>query len=115
MNVDDSDKYSYSESDDDDSDDTDTLMAELVRIKKERLEDWLRKERLEQEEEIKVKEAKLNCGNPLVSNAASFTIKRRWDDDVTFKSQSRVNLKHPSASSTTRSGMTSIENSCKSI
>ncbi|KAI3887425.1 hypothetical protein MKW92_050811 [Papaver armeniacum] len=83
MDVDDSDKYWYSESDDDDSDDTDTLMAEL----------------------IKVKEAKLISGNPLVSNAASFTVKRRWDDD----------LKHPSVSSTTRSGMTSIENSWTSI
>ncbi|KAI3851994.1 hypothetical protein MKW98_019993 [Papaver atlanticum] len=95
MDVDDSEKYWYSESDDDDSDDTDTLLAELERIKKERFEDWLRKERLEREEEIKVKEAKLNCGNPLVSNGASFTVKRRWDDDVTFKSQSRGESKTP--------------------
>ncbi|KAI3879050.1 hypothetical protein MKX03_031307 [Papaver bracteatum] len=95
MDVDDSDKYWYSESDDDDSDDTATLLAELERIKKERLEDWLRKELIEQEEEIKVKEANPIGGNPLVSNGASFTVKRRWDDDVTFKRQSSGEAKTP--------------------
>ncbi|KAI3915813.1 hypothetical protein MKX01_013269 [Papaver californicum] len=86
MDVDDPDEYSYSERDDDDA-----LLAELARIKKEKNE-----ERLQRKE----KEAKLICGYPLVvSNAAFFTVKTR----------ATVKFKHPSVSSTTRSGMTSIE------
>ncbi|OVA08277.1 Pre-mRNA-splicing factor Cwf15/Cwc15 [Macleaya cordata] len=81
--------------DDDDEDDTEALMAELERIKKERNEEKLRKERLEQEEELKVKEAELIRGNPLLNNATSFTVKRRWDDDVVFKNQTRGEAKTP--------------------
>ncbi|XP_057416618.1 uncharacterized protein LOC130711138 [Lotus japonicus] len=82
-----------SDDDDDDEDDTEALLAELEQIKKERAEEKLRKERLEQEEELKVKEAELLRGNPLLNNPASFNVKRRWDDDVVFKNQARGEAK----------------------
>ncbi|KAI3879052.1 hypothetical protein MKX03_031309 [Papaver bracteatum] len=72
----------------DDSDDDDGLVAELARIKKEKYEERLGKERLEQQEQIL-------RGNPLVSSAASFTVKRRWDEDVAFKRQSCGEAKTP--------------------
>lgn len=81
--------------DDDDEDDTEALLAELEQIKKERAEDKLRKERQEQEEQLKVKEAELIRGNPLLNNATSFSVKRRWDDDVVFKNQTRGETKTP--------------------
>lgn len=81
--------------DDDDEDDTEALLAELEQIKKERAEDKLRKERQEQEEQLKVKEAELIRGNPLLNNATSFNVKRRWDDDVVFKNQTRGETKTP--------------------
>ncbi|KAJ4959139.1 hypothetical protein NE237_026250 [Protea cynaroides] len=81
--------------DDDDGDDTKALLAELERIKKERAEENFRKERQKQEEELKVKEGELLCGNPLLNNPTSFNVKRRWDDDVVFKNQSRGETKAP--------------------
>ncbi|KAM0881531.1 hypothetical protein ACQ4PT_032905 [Festuca glaucescens] len=83
--------------DDDDDDDTEALMAELERIKKERAEDKLRKDRQQAEEEAKMKEAELMRGNPLINmnNAGSFNVKRRWDDDVVFKNQARGETKTP--------------------
>ncbi|XP_078173658.1 cwf15 / Cwc15 cell cycle control family protein isoform X1 [Carex rostrata] len=85
------------EDDDDDDDDTEALMAELERIKKERNEEKLRKERQQQEEELKVKEAELMRGNPLINinSSTSFSVKRRWDDDVVFKNQARGETKTP--------------------
>ncbi|KAI9076467.1 hypothetical protein K1719_041453 [Acacia pycnantha] len=66
--------------DDDDEDDSEALLAELEQIKKERAEEKLRK----REEELKVKEAELLRGNPLLNDATSFNVKRRWDDDVGY-------------------------------
>uniref|UniRef100_A0A804QJX4 Uncharacterized protein n=1 Tax=Zea mays TaxID=4577 RepID=A0A804QJX4_MAIZE len=86
------------ESDEDgDDDDTEALMAELERIKKERAEEKLRKERQQAEEEAKMKEAELMRGNPLINinNPGSFSVKRRWDDDVVFKNQARGETKTP--------------------
>ncbi|XP_057725109.1 uncharacterized protein LOC130940856 [Arachis stenosperma] len=88
-----SDNESDDDDDDDDEDDTEALMAELEQIKKERAEEKLRKERQEQEEELKVKEAELLRGNPLLNNPTSFSVKRRWDDDVVFKNQARGETK----------------------
>ncbi|WVZ24326.1 hypothetical protein V8G54_002870 [Vigna mungo] len=106
-----------SDDDDDEEDDTEALLAELEQIKKERAEEKLRKEgelitvafghsppviqldlnekqeRQEQEEELKVKEAELLRGNPLLNNPTSFNVKRRWDDDVVFKNQARGETK----------------------
>lgn len=93
---DDADAKSEDESeddDDDDEDDTEALLAELEQIKKEKAEEKLRKERQEQEEELKAKEAELLKGNPLLNQPASFSVKRRWDDDVVFKNQARGELK----------------------
>lgn len=82
-----------SDDDDEDEDDTEALLAELEQIKKERAEEKLRKEREMQEEELKMKEAELIRGNPLLNNATSFNVKRRWDDDVVFKNQARGEAK----------------------
>ncbi|KAK6785698.1 hypothetical protein RDI58_019153 [Solanum bulbocastanum] len=93
---DDADTKSDDESEDDDEDDeddTEALLAELEQIKKEKAEEKLRKERQEQEEELKAKEAELLKGNPLINQPTSFSVKRRWDDDVVFKNQARGELK----------------------
>ncbi|MBA0816453.1 hypothetical protein Gohar_001117, partial [Gossypium harknessii] len=50
-------------------------------------------EKLEQEEQLKAKEAELLRGNPLLNNPTSFGVKRRWDDDVVFKNQARGETK----------------------
>ncbi|KAK9269512.1 hypothetical protein L1049_001287 [Liquidambar formosana] len=84
-----------SDDDDDGEDDTEALLAELEQIKKERTEERLRKERQQQEEDLKAKEAELIRGNPLLNNATSFNVKRRWDDDVVFKNQARGEAKAP--------------------
>ncbi|XP_068652143.1 uncharacterized protein [Aristolochia californica] len=84
-----------SDDEDDDDDETAALMAELERMKKEKEEERLRKERRQREEELKVKEAELIRGNPLLNNATSFNVKRRWDDDVVFKNQARGETKTP--------------------
>ncbi|KAL6006745.1 hypothetical protein ACLOJK_032239 [Asimina triloba] len=100
-----------SDDNDDDEDDAEALQAELERIRKERAEEKLRKvkemddnanedfglekERQQQEEELKAKEAGLLRGNPLLNNPTSFNVKRRWDDDVVFKNQTRGESKTP--------------------
>ncbi|XP_050216819.1 uncharacterized protein LOC126667784 [Mercurialis annua] len=83
------------EDDDDEEDDTEALMAELDRIKKERAEEKFRQEQLEAAEELKVKEEQLLKGNPLLNNPTSFNVKKRWDDDVVFKNQTRGETKAP--------------------
>lgn len=69
------------------------MLAELEQIKKERAQEKLRKEQQQQEEDLKVKEAELMRGNPLINNPTSFSVKRRWDDDVVFKNQARGETK----------------------
>lgn len=83
--------------DDDEEDDTEALLAELEQIKKERAEEKARHERQIQEEELKVKESELMRGNPLlnINNPTNFNVKRRWDDDVVFKNQTRGEAKAP--------------------
>ncbi|KAK4341936.1 hypothetical protein RND71_037752 [Anisodus tanguticus] len=114
---DDIDVKSYNESeddDDDDEDDTEALMAELEQIKKEKAEEKLRKSEgksgfnqssypseyqqstllnSKQEEELKAKEADLLKRNPLINQPTSFSVKRRWDDDVVFMNQACGELK----------------------
>ncbi|CAA3005134.1 CWC15 homolog [Olea europaea subsp. europaea] len=79
--------------DDDEEDDEEALLAELELIRKEKAEQKLREEREKQEEELQAKEAELLRGNPLLNNPASFSVKRRWDDDVVFKNQARGETK----------------------
>jgi len=88
----DSDQDSSEISGDEDSDDeTAELMRELDKIKKERAaeEDKKEKERLAKEE--KDRNEAILMGNPLLSKdePAMGSLKRRWDDDVVFKNQSR--------------------------
>ncbi|KAJ6850584.1 putative protein CWC15-like protein [Iris pallida] len=68
-----------SDDDDDDEDDTAALLAELERIKKERAEEKLRKDRQKQEEDSKNKEAELMRGNPLINmnNSTSFSVTQK--------------------------------------
>lgn len=100
IDADDSDvdiKNDSDESDDDDDDgedETAALLAELERIRNERAEEKKRLERQKQEEDLKQKEAELIRGNPLL-NPTSFNVKRRWDDDVVFRNQTRGESKVP--------------------
>ncbi|KAF5375507.1 hypothetical protein D9615_009183 [Tricholomella constricta] len=87
----------------DDEDDTAELLRELEKIKRERAEE---KSRLEQEESATTaaaRDAEIATGNPLLNLAAAlgqqtpsginttvpgtFSVKRRWDDDLIFKNQ----------------------------
>ncbi|CAN4102585.1 unnamed protein product [Withania somnifera] len=79
--------------DESDDDDTEAPLAELEQIKKEKAEEKLRKELLEQEEEFKAKEVELLKGNPLLNQPTSSSVKRRWDDHVVFKNQALGELK----------------------
>eukprot|EP00326_Haptolina_ericina_P000852 CAMPEP_0181213944 /NCGR_PEP_ID=MMETSP1096-20121128/25183_1 /TAXON_ID=156174 ORGANISM="Chrysochromulina ericina, Strain CCMP281" /NCGR_SAMPLE_ID=MMETSP1096 /ASSEMBLY_ACC=CAM_ASM_000453 /LENGTH=240 /DNA_ID=CAMNT_0023305633 /DNA_START=19 /DNA_END=741 /DNA_ORIENTATION=- len=80
--------------DDDGDDDEEELLRELDRIKKERAQEALRKEREAAETEQAEQDSAILQGNPLLdpthpSSTGSFAVKRRWDDDVVFKNQSR--------------------------
>lgn len=81
--------------DEDDDDDTEELMRELERIKKERALEAQRKEREAAETEAKERDSAILQGNPLLdpsrvgASSGSFSVKRRWDDDVVFKNQAR--------------------------
>eukprot|EP00741_Cyanophora_paradoxa_P020629 tig00021281_g19912.t1 len=88
---DDSDK----EDDADDDDEEAELLRELERIKRERAEETARKEMERKIKEAKEKEAAVMTGNPLLQSAlndapVSFGIKKRWDEDVVFKNQARM-------------------------
>ncbi|OQS07980.1 hypothetical protein THRCLA_00033 [Thraustotheca clavata] len=84
---------SESDSDSDDSEDEEAeLMRELEKIKREREEERLRKEQADLEEEEKRQREEILMGNPLTQAQApsgSAAIKRKWNDDVVFKNQSR--------------------------
>lgn len=67
--------------DDDEEDDSEELMAELNRIKQERLAEEEKREREQKEKEEQIRTS--------VSSESSFSIKRRWDDDVPFKNCAR--------------------------
>ncbi|KAL6544572.1 hypothetical protein OROMI_023434 [Orobanche minor] len=81
--------------DEDDGDDEEALLAELERIRKEKAEQKEKEEREKRADELKAKEEQLMCGNPLLNNPASFSVKRRWDDDVVFKNQAHGETKTP--------------------
>ncbi|KAF0699387.1 Aste57867_10048 [Aphanomyces stellatus] len=84
-----------SDSDDDSEDEEEELMRELEKIKKEREEERLKKEMVDREVEENQRKEEILLGNPLTSAQArnipsgSATIKRKWNDDVVFKNQSR--------------------------
>mmetsp|Transcript_17550 Transcript_17550/g.30113 ORF Transcript_17550/g.30113 Transcript_17550/m.30113 type:complete len:234 (+) Transcript_17550:75-776(+) len=80
-----------SSEDSDDEDEEAALMAELDRIKKERAEEARKKANEQAAEDAKEKEKELMTGNPLLGlgQDVSFSMKRRWDEDVVFKNQAR--------------------------
>ncbi|KAJ3316007.1 hypothetical protein HDV04_000215 [Boothiomyces sp. JEL0838] len=82
-----------------DEDDTAELMKELEKIKQERRQEQERIEREQLEQEEREAEERAMTGNPLLNEStlggSSFTIKRRWDDDVIFKNQSRGVVEAP--------------------
>ncbi|KAL7752887.1 hypothetical protein RI367_001890 [Sorochytrium milnesiophthora] len=85
-----------SSDDDDDEDDTAELMRELDRIRRERAEEKERQEQAKAELEQQAKEDAILKGNPLMNVSAAnanFSVKRRWDDDVIFKNQAKVEEK----------------------
>jgi protein CWC15 len=73
----------------DDEDDTAELLAELQRIKKERIEEKAKMEAERKAEEERIRTENILMGNPLMQPekqaATDFKVKRRWDDDVVFK------------------------------
>jgi len=87
----DEDLQSTDEESSDDDEDTLELMQELERIKKERQQEEERRAKQAQEEAEKKRQEDILSGNPLMSaTAAEYKVKRRWDDDVVFRNQSRT-------------------------
>lgn len=82
------------DSSDEDSDDEAELMRELEKIKAEKEAERLRLAAEQEEAERKAKEAAALTGNPLLATAVtgkkSAKLKRRWDDDVVFRNQAKV-------------------------
>lgn len=81
-------------SSDDEDDDEAELLAELDRIKQERAEEAARKAAVAASAAEKEQQAELVRGNPLLQEKLaaqdpSFALKRRWDDDVVFRNQTR--------------------------
>lgn len=76
---------------DDSDEETEALMKELEKIKKERALEEERKERERLHKEEKERSEEILTGNPLLAADGSDmgSLKRRWDDDVVFKNQSR--------------------------
>ncbi|GAB4823553.1 hypothetical protein N2152v2_010599 [Parachlorella kessleri] len=96
VDADDEDDEDADDSDesDDDEDDEAELLAELERIKKERAEEAARKAAAEAAAAAAQDAKELARGNPLLQErlqlqGGDFTMKRRWDDDVVFKNQTR--------------------------
>jgi protein CWC15 len=98
LDTNDSDKDLESSDDEDDSDDDDEddeleLQRELERIKAERAQALIKKEEEEKIEEEKLKRDSALKGNPLMNfnngDDNSSKIKRRWNDDVVFRNQTR--------------------------
>ncbi|KAG1739889.1 Cwf15/Cwc15 cell cycle control protein [Suillus paluster] len=90
-----------SEEESDEEDETAELMRELEKIKKERAEEKARLEREQNATAAVAREAEIATSNPLLNLAAAlgqspgvnttvpgtFSVKRRWDDDLIFKNQ----------------------------
>ena len=80
----------HSDSSDDD-DDALELQRELEKIKQERQVERMQHEQQLLAEQQTQLEQRAMTGNPLLTpSTADFTVKRRWDEDVIFKNQSRA-------------------------
>ncbi|XP_011181670.1 protein CWC15 homolog [Zeugodacus cucurbitae] len=92
---------SEEDSDSDEEDDTAALLAELNKIKQERLQEEARKDQEKKQEEERIRMENILSGNPLINYApgsgatasknlgSDLKVKRRWDDDVVFKNCAR--------------------------
>ncbi|KAH8416472.1 hypothetical protein KR222_005295 [Zaprionus bogoriensis] len=94
-----------SDSDSDSEDDAAALLAELQKIKQERLQETARRDAEKKQEDERIRMENILSGNPLInyepgtaasaagrssgSGASDLKIKRRWDDDVVFKNCAR--------------------------
>ncbi|TDG39875.1 hypothetical protein AWZ03_013700 [Drosophila navojoa] len=93
-----------SESESDSDDDDAALLAELQKIKQERLQETARREAEKKQEDERIRMENILSGNPLINyepgtaasaagrtsgNGGDLKIKRRWDDDVVFKNCAR--------------------------
>lgn len=87
----DNDSSSDSDDDDDSDDDTAALLAELNKIKRERVVETEQREAARHKEEERIRMENILSGNPLInySPRGDLKIKRRWDDDVVFKNCAR--------------------------
>ena len=79
---------------DSEEDEEAALMAELARIKEERAAEAREAEAAEREAAEAEKEEEVRGGNPLLGGGDA-TLKRRWDDDVVFRNQTRTEPKKP--------------------
>ncbi|KAI9457533.1 Cwf15/Cwc15 cell cycle control protein [Russula earlei] len=95
--------------DDDEEDETAELFRELEKIKRERAADKARVEQAEAEATEAERDARIATANPLLNLAAAlgnapginttapgtFSVKRRWDDDLIFKNQAANEKENP--------------------
>ncbi|KAF9222418.1 Cwf15/Cwc15 cell cycle control protein [Gyrodon lividus] len=98
-----------SEESEEEEDDTDELLRELEKIKRERAEEKTRLEREQSATQAAAREIEIATSNPLLNLAAAlgqssgvnttvpgtFSVKRRWDDDVIFKNQTMNQKEKP--------------------
>ncbi|KAI6145349.1 Cwf15 Cwc15 cell cycle control protein [Pisolithus tinctorius] len=98
------------EEESEEEDDTDELLRELEKIKRERAEEKARQEREDSAAKAAAREVEIATSNPLLNLAAAlgqapgvnttvpgtFSVKRRWDDDLIFKNQA-MNQKRDSS------------------
>ena len=82
---------SDSDSDSDSDEDEEELQRQLDAIRKERALENARKEQEAKEAAMREQEEAILMGNPLMHSHMdkSYSLKRRWDDDVPFKNQAR--------------------------
>eukprot|EP01084_Bolivina_argentea_P294877 507521_1 len=80
---------SSSNDEDDSEEDDEALQRELDKIRKDREESRAEKQREVDEAEAHVNREAALTGNPLLTPSATSQVKRRWNDDVVFRNQSR--------------------------
>ncbi|GMH88639.1 hypothetical protein TrVE_jg3271 [Triparma verrucosa] len=87
--LDDSDDSDEDEGSDDDEDEEELLRLEMEKIKKERAAAALALREKEALEAEATATSIAMTGNPLLSTSGSGKMKRKWNDDVVFRNQSR--------------------------
>ncbi|CAO1376344.1 unnamed protein product [Diamesa serratosioi] len=98
LDADDAVESENSDSDDSDDDDTAALLAELNKIKRERLQENAKKESDKKQEDERIRMENIISGNPLLNYQSAAApkvntkVKRRWNDDVVFKNCARTEV-----------------------